>query len=64
MTQRRWHIQGIGDFNADGKSDIVWRNVGGTTVAWEMNSGTKLADVNLNSIPTDWTLQFHHFDIV
>ena len=35
---------GIGDFNVDGKPDIVWRNVGGTMVAWEMNGCTKLAD--------------------
>jgi len=32
-------------------------------VLWEMDGGAKLADVNLNTIPTDWTLQFHHFDI-
>jgi hypothetical protein len=29
-----------------------------------MNGGQKLLDVNLKAIPTDWSLQFHHFDIV
>ena len=49
-----WTIQGIGDFNGDGKSDLVWRNsASGTTVLWEMNGGQKLLDVNLNAIPTN-----------
>jgi Ca2+-binding RTX toxin-like protein len=45
------------DFNGDAMSDILWRHSGGTTVVWEMNGGQKLADVNLNAIPTDWTIQ-------
>ena len=27
------------DFNGDGKSDIVWRNTGGTVAMWLMNGG-------------------------
>ena len=22
-----WHVQGVADFNGDGRSDILWRNV-------------------------------------
>jgi hypothetical protein len=33
-----WQIAGIGDFNDDGKSDILWQNSNDGTVAiWEMN---------------------------
>src|SRR5204863_4146071 len=37
------------DLDGDGRSDILWRNVDGTTVAWEMNGGIKLADVNFSA---------------
>src|SRR5207237_369850 len=60
-----WHIIGSGDFHGDGKTDILWRDSGsGQTVLWEMNGNSKLADVNLNSIPNDWTLFNHHYDMV
>jgi hypothetical protein len=29
-----WHIVGTGDFNGDGKSDILWRSAGGLTTDW------------------------------
>jgi hypothetical protein len=32
-----WTIVGIGDFNGDGKSDILWRDSTGTEVIWFMN---------------------------
>jgi len=53
-----WSVQGTGDFNGDGRTgDVVWRNINGTTVLWEMNGGQKVLDVNLNAIPTDWSIQ-------
>jgi hypothetical protein len=38
-------------------SDLLWRQIGRMTVTWEMNGGTKLADVSLNAISTDWRIQ-------
>jgi len=29
-----WHIIGTGDFNGDGRDDVLWRNDGGTVTTW------------------------------
>ena len=45
-----WRVAGIGDFNGDGASDILWRNANGTLIDWTMN-GSAIAssqDVTLN----------------
>jgi len=48
----------IGDFNADGKSDLVWRNIGsGSTLVWLMNGTSYAGQATLPSVssPT-WTV--------
>ncbi|OMI12920.1 hypothetical protein BSN85_08755 [Bradyrhizobium brasilense] len=32
-----WHLTNTGDFNGDGKNDILWRDEGGELVSWDMN---------------------------
>ena len=52
-----WQIKGTGDFNGDGKSDIIWQGEDGTAAIWLMDgtnatfvgavgheSGAELAD--------------------
>jgi hypothetical protein len=40
-----WHVGGVGDFNGDGKSDILWRNdITGQSSMWMMNGTTVLSD--------------------
>ena len=36
-----WHVKGVGDFDGDGKDDVLWRYLGtGHTLVWKMNGRT------------------------
>ena len=52
-----WHIAGTGDFNNDGKSDILWRADDGSVGIWLMN-GTQTLSGQVIATPavatTDW----------
>src|SRR5262249_29420715 len=37
VVGQEWQVQGVGDFNADGRSDIVWRSSWGAVSIWLMN---------------------------
>jgi FG-GAP-like repeat len=45
-----WKISGTGDFNGDGKSDILWRNDNGSVETWLMN-GAMVTAASLTSVP-------------
>jgi uncharacterized delta-60 repeat protein len=47
-----WTLSGIGDFNGDGKSDILWRNINNTMDIWQMN-GAQVVSSTLTSAPAD-----------
>ena len=45
------------DFNADGKSDIVWQNtVTGQRYLWIMSGATHVTDVDLGVLDTNWSI--------
>jgi hypothetical protein len=52
-----WNVAITGDFNGDGKSDILWSNSNGDTSIWFMN-GTSVSSVSdLGVVPSGWTVQ-------
>jgi hypothetical protein len=52
-----WHVAGTGDFNGDGRSDVLWRNDSGRVTDWlgQANSGLSgnFANADANA-GTDW----------
>jgi len=53
-----WHIIETGDFNGDGKSDILWRDFNSGAVAiWLLNGLQVLQSGNAGSVPLNWQIQ-------
>ncbi len=50
-----WHVVAIGDFNADGHSDVLWESTSGSFATWEMN-GANLSGffANVGQVGPGW----------
>jgi hypothetical protein len=48
-----WQIQGVGDFNSDGKPDILWRDQGSTghIAVWFMDGTTMTSSTLVTPSP-------------
>jgi VCBS repeat protein len=51
-----WTVRGTGDFDGDGKGDILWRNANGGVAIWLMNGATIKASLGVGSMTTDWVV--------
>ena len=52
-----WVYDGVGDFNGDGTSDILWQN-GATLAIWEIQNGALLKSVTVSTAaPTGYTFE-------
>jgi FG-GAP-like repeat len=51
-----WRVVGIGDFNADGKSDIMWQDAGGTPGIWLMNGTAPIAEAGFQNPGLGWRI--------
>ena len=53
-----WSIVETGDFDGDGKSDILWRDANtGTTVIWFLNGTQVSQSTTVGAVGSDWTIQ-------
>jgi hypothetical protein len=44
-----WHVVEVGDFNGDGRSDVLWRNDSGAMTEWLMSGATIMSTVTPSS---------------
>ena len=49
-----WHAKGTGDFNGDGRADILWQNDSGEAAIWEMNGTNILAAATIANPGPTW----------
>ena len=45
-----WNIAGLGDFNRDGYTDILWQSTAGARSIWLMKGATRTGIVNIGTI--------------
>ncbi|MDH3594830.1 MAG: VCBS repeat-containing protein, partial [Rhodospirillales bacterium] len=46
-----------GDFDGDGKADLLWRNPAtGQTIVWLMDGDAKLAEGSIGTVPSKWEI--------
>ena len=49
-----WHVQGVGDFNGDGRDDILWRNDAGLVGTWHMHGAAAPETQTFTTEPANW----------
>jgi hypothetical protein len=49
-------VQGVGDFNGDGKIDILWRDTNnGTLSIWFTNDAQVTSGASVGALPSNWS---------
>jgi len=51
-----WEIDGVGDFDADGDSDILCRHEDGQVVTWELQDGQFVTNHSIEFAATTWSI--------
>jgi hypothetical protein len=52
-----WHVAAIGDFNKDGRSDVLWQSTSGDVDLWEMNGANLSGFVpTVGNMSAGWTI--------
>ena len=59
----QWQIAGVGDFNGDGRDDLLWRHENGTISNWLYAGGLGQSTFTINdanafaTVPLDWQIE-------
>jgi hypothetical protein len=62
---RAWRGLYAGDFNGDGKADILWQNADGTPAVWLMNGTNLISGANVGLDPgSNWHVIPPHHDVL
>jgi hypothetical protein len=56
-----WSIVMTGDYNGDGKSDVLWRDTSGDVGIWFMN-GAQAQFASVGNVSTVWSIQSANAD--
>ena len=57
-VDRSWQVKGVGDFDGDGRSDILWRHTNGQVAIWHMAGGVRAGESNPGgNNPVTWAIQ-------
>jgi hypothetical protein len=52
-----WTIESVGDFNGDGKADLLWRNTSGAVSIWLMNGTSIIGSGVVSGAGPEWQIQ-------
>ena len=52
-----WTIHGAGDFNNDGKTDVIWQSTAGTIILWMMDGVTIASSSHFGLVSLTTTVQ-------
>jgi hypothetical protein len=60
LVPTNWIVADTGDYDGNGRSDMLWRDTStGNTSIWFMQGLAVHATAGLGNIPTTWTVQGH-----
>ena len=51
-----WKVQGLGDFNGDGKQDVLWRNDSGIVCQWQLDGASINSAGGVGTAGLDWSI--------
>ena len=56
-TDPTWQINGVSDFNGDGRSDILWRRADGLSSIWMMEGALHVGESPNFSLDNTWEVE-------
>ena len=54
-----WSVAGVGDFNGDGYSDLLFTDTTGDIAIWFMKGTQVISALPVATIPTQWSVRRH-----